>query len=335
MLARLTGLVLAALLAVLPAAARGDDEAVLRDAAAKVRAMLDAAGRRSAEDLAKHVPEGILETLGEPYEPGSPEAVLDVFRPAGAGPLPTVVWIHGGAWLAGSREHVADYLRILASHGFATVGLDYTLAPGARYPSPVRQANAALAHLRENAERLGVDMERVFLAGDSAGAQVAGQLANVLTSPAYARRMAMIPALPARALRGAALFRGIFDARATVRDGALAGFLSTVGWAYFGVEAFYEDPRMNEFSVIGNLTQAFPPLFLTVGNGDPLEPQSHALMERAEALGVPVDYLFFPRDHQPPLPHAFQFDLDRPEGLQALARLAAFLHARSDVRPTP
>jgi len=330
MLARLMGLVVAVALAILPAQAIADDEALLSAAAGQLRDLMDAGGMRAAEDLKKHVPEGVRETLAERYEPASPAALLDVFRPEGAGPLPTVVWIHGGAWLSGSREHVAGYLRILAAHGFATVGLDYTLAPEARYPSPVRQANAALAYLKANAGRLGLDMTRVFLAGDSAGAQVAGQLANVLTSPAYARRMAMIPALPGEALQGVALFCGVYDARAMVRDGAFAGVLSTIGWAYFGVEAFHDDPRMDEFSVTGNLTQAFPPIFVTVGNDDPLEPQSLELKERAEALGVPVDHLFFARDRDPRLPHEFQFDLDTEAGGQALARLVAFLNARAE-----
>ena len=66
--------------------------------------------------------------LDEPYGDGPGER-LDVYRPQGAGPLPTVVWIHGGGWIGGSKEELANWCRLIAGHGFAVVAVGYSLRP--------------------------------------------------------------------------------------------------------------------------------------------------------------------------------------------------------------
>lgn len=73
------------------------------------------------------------------------------------------------------------------------------------------------------------------------------------------------------------------------------------------------------------MTETFPPSFITVGNGDPLAPQSVVMAQALQDRGVKVDTLFFPPETEPKLPHEYQFDLDRPEGRQALERLTGFL----------
>jgi acetyl esterase/lipase len=77
---------------------------------------------------------------------------------------------------------------------------------------------------------------------------------------------------------------------------------------------------------------AFPPAFISVGNADPLAPQSRALAEALEAVGVEVDTLFFPDDHSPPLAHEYQLLLSTQEGRLALDRSVAFLAAHSSGR---
>jgi acetyl esterase len=85
---------------------------------------------------------------------------------------------------------------------------------------------------------------------------------------------------------------------------------------------------MAEFSVVRNVTAEFPPMFISVGNADPLAPHSRRLAETAAKLGVAVDSLFFPDDYTPPLQHEYQFDLDSEAGKLALERTLKFLAAR-------
>lgn len=286
----------------------------------------DAETRNTA--LAKHVPEGVTALRDQRYGAGA-NAALDVFRPSGqTGALPAIVWIHGGAFVAGDRADVGEYLQLLAAKGYATVAVGYSLAPGAEYPTPVHEANDALGYIVANAERYGVNPERLFLAGDSAGAQIAAQLAAAIADPAYAAAVGVTPAVAADRLHGIVLFCGIYDTAGMSLDGPFGGLLKTVIWSYFGTED-PADPRLAQFSVGKHIAPGFPPAFVSVGNADPLAAQSVALAEAIRSAGVPVETLFFPADHTPPLPHEYQFNLDQAAGMEALDRLTAFLAERS------
>lgn len=276
--------------------------------------------------LAKHVPTGIREQLDIRYG-AAQEAQLDVYLPQGSTEpgRPTIVWVHGGAFVAGDRRDVAPYLKILAGRGFPTVAVGYTRAPTAPYPEPVLQVNEALGFLQREGQRLGLDPSRIVLAGDSAGAHITAQLAAALTGTDYAELLALKPAMPPAALRGTVLFCGAFDPTAFELTGPFGGFVRSVLLAYFGTSNPFSSERITEAAVPRYVTEAFPRSFISVGNGDPLAPQSVVMAQALRDRGVRVDTLFFPAELDPKLPHEYQFDLDRPEGRQALDRLAAFL----------
>jgi len=287
--------------------------------------------------LEPYVPSNIAERLDLAYG-DRPDETFDIFYPEGTDtPLPTIVWVHGGGWIGGSKTGVANYLRIVAGHGYTVVGLDYTTAPQALYPTPVRQVNAALGYLVANADALNIDADTIILGGDSAGSQIAAQFANVVTSPAYAEEVGIAPSLAAEQLAGIALFCGAYQLDGISLDGEFGWFIQTVLWAYTGVKDFMNDPEFEQASVTHYVTADFPPAFISGGNGDPLTPQSHHLADSLAAQGVAVETLFFPDDLEPPLPHEYQFDLDRPEGMEALERLLAFLEktagAQADQEP--
>lgn len=291
--------------------------------------LFDLGSDAAASALEKHVPPGVVSQTDLIYS-DTPRLGLDIHRPVQAhGPMPTVVWIHGGGWISGDKGMLANYLKVLAGQGMVTVSVDYTLAPDARYPEQVRQANQALGWLTRHAQALDIDMNRVFLAGDSAGAQIAAQLANIITAPDYARRVGIAPMLDASHLRGAVLFCGPYDFGMFNWDGALAWPLKTTLWALTGKRDFQSQRIMDEGSVLRHVTAGFPPAFITVGNADPLMPQSHALAARLQALGVPVDSLFFDAGHQPALKHEYQFTLDNADGQLALTRATSFIEKES------
>lgn len=280
--------------------------------------------------LASHIPAGIREQRDIRYGSAEDEK-LDIYLPPGnvEPGRPVIIWLHGGAFVAGDRQDVAPYLKILAGRGFATVAIGYTRAPTARYPMPVLQANAALGFLQHEGQRLGLDPARIVLAGDSAGAHIATQLAAGLTGTDYAGRLGLKPAIMPTSLRGTVLFCGAFDPTAFDLTGPFGGFIRSVLLAYFGTSNPFDSEQITEAAVPRYVTEAFPPSFISVGNGDPLAPQSVAMAQALQDRGVRVDTLFFPPETEPKLPHEYQFDLDRPEGKQALDRLMTFLNELS------
>ena len=96
-----------------------------------LRYEFDGDGDEAAQKLAQYVPTGVAAILDQPYDSDKSAVALDVYHPDGAPqPRTTVVWIHGGGWLAGSKEQIANYARILAARGFTVAMVGYSLAPG-------------------------------------------------------------------------------------------------------------------------------------------------------------------------------------------------------------
>lgn len=296
-----------------------------------IRAIFDKGATEASAALEKHVPGNIRKVEGLHYDPADADALLDIYLPADDSykTKPIIVWIHGGGWISGRRSDLTNYLSVVAGRGFAVANVDYTIAPEATYPTPVRQVNKALAYLSGASASHGISQPTFILAGDSAGAQIAAQLSNTITSPAYAEATGIAPLVPASILLGAILFCGPYDAGAVNLDGPFGIFLRTVLWAYSGTRDFGADEAFGYLSVAKHVTPAFPPSFISAGNADPLEPQSRALVEALTAKGVQVEQLFFDKDHQPPLAHEYQFNLDGEAGKQALEAMLKFAAARS------
>jgi acetyl esterase len=271
--------------------------------------------------LARDVPEGIATRTDLAYGPTRGERFDISYPEALQGPLPTIIWIHGGGWIAGDKVGVSNYLKILASHRYTTVGLDYSA--GSVYPRPVEEVNTALGFLSRNAATFHIDPARLVIAGDSAGAQIAAQVALITTDRAYAREMGILPELKPRQIQAMLLLSGAYDL--TAIQAGHSDFLNTVLWAYSGTQDFWKNERFRLFSVTANVTAKFPPSFISSGNGDPLEPQAVALAQKLRTLGIPVEPLFFPVNYSPPLPHEYQFNLATPAGQLALRRMVTFL----------
>jgi len=309
-----------------------------RPGALLVRRAFAAGGAQTAASLARHAPPGVAVVRDERYgdEPGM---LLDLHRPADAdGPLPAIVWVHGGGWVGGSKEELAGWFALLASRGWAVVAPRYGLAPESRYPTPLRQVGAALAHVRDHADRLGVDATRFALAGDSAGAQIAAQTAALVTAPGYAEAVGVRPALAPEQLRAVVLACGPYDFSllAAAADPVVGRFVRAVLWSYFGERRYAGGAAFAAASIPDRVTAGFPPALLTVGDGDPLRPHSELLAARLRAAGAEVE-TFFPAGADAPLGHEYQFDLDSVPAQQFLARMGDFLARRlaPDRRLTP
>jgi acetyl esterase/lipase len=257
---------------------------------------------------------------------------MDVFTPASAtGPLPTIVWIHGGAWISGAKENVDPYLRILAAEGYTTIGVNYTIGPEGVYPLAVNQLNDALAYIDEHADELGVDPSQIVLAGDSAGAQLASQMATLITSKDYAEIMDITPALSSDQLIATVLNCGVYDLSALAELDGVAGWgFKSAMWAYSGTKTWAEDATGATMSTVDWVTADFPATYISGGNGDGLTwLQSIPMANRLEELGVDLTTQFWPAPHEPALPHEYQFHLDMPDARTALQKTIDFLDAHT------
>lgn len=123
--------------------------------------------------------DGEIEDRRLPGAPGG-ELPVRIYTPSAAkgGPLPLVVYFHGGGFVVGSPDYTDAATRILAARTPAVVvSVDYRLAPEAHCPAAVDDCEFAVAWAHENAEHLGARPGRVAIAGDSAGGNLSAVVA--------------------------------------------------------------------------------------------------------------------------------------------------------------
>ena len=110
----------------------------------------------------------------------SPDGVdlkLNVYRPLLLGKYPALIIIYGGAWRSGTPDDYENFSCYMAARGYSTIVIDYRHAPEYRFPSQLEDVTRALQYIRDRADKLEVDLERVAVMGRSAG----GHLASLAT----------------------------------------------------------------------------------------------------------------------------------------------------------
>jgi acetyl esterase/lipase len=108
---------------------------------------------------------------------GHPLQKLDLYLPEDAtGPLPLVVFVHGGAWLTGFKEHGLPLHLAGARKGFAVASIDYRLASDGPFPIMIQDCRAAIRWLRANSSRYQIDPARIGAWGSSAGGHLVALL---------------------------------------------------------------------------------------------------------------------------------------------------------------
>lgn len=259
---------------------------------------------------------------------GAPAAGLTIYTPQNqsAAPKPLVLFIHGGGWVVGTARSVSPFAKLLASEGYVVANLEYSLAPEYRYPTPILQSAAAIDYLLAHASEFGADAARFFIAGNSAGAQLASQLAAMMTNPAFANQVGIPIQMPAENLRGVILYSGPYDFDTAERTN-FPGWRMYV-WSYTGQRNYEQYSRLDELSTVRNATADYPPTYLTTGDADPLEPQTYELDAILRALGVKVTSRYWTGSGLN-LPHDYVYELDSSAAQTAFADVLQFLSEHS------
>lgn len=177
--------------------------------------------------------------------------------PAGSPPRPAVVSIHGGSWTRGDKSS-DDWRQVcewLASEGFVAYSVDYGLTPAAPFPAGIDDIQSAVEWIRvpANADRFGIDPDRIGAFGGSAGANLAALLGTrgdgALTAGS---RVAAVAELSGPSdLRGASM----------ATDGA-SPRLQNLVLRYLGCDTMSACPQAADASPVTQLDASDPPFFI-------------------------------------------------------------------------
>jgi arylformamidase len=161
-----------------------------------------------AEDLAlSDALKGRISLIPDERYGEGPRQVADLF-PATRPGAPIVLFFHGGFWRALSKDHVGHVAGPLVEAGAAVVVPSYDLCPVVSLRTVVKQAREALLWTRKQAKQLNADPDRIYIAGNSAGAH----LAAMMMAEDWSRH-----GLPRAPIAGAILVTGIYDLRPVLR----------------------------------------------------------------------------------------------------------------------
>jgi acetyl esterase len=209
-----------------------------------------------------------------------------LYRPEGAqGPLPVIIYAHGGGWVLGDRATHERLVRELAvGAGAVVVFVDYDRSPEARFPVAIEQLYAVLDHVAAHPASYGADANRIAIAGDSVG----GNMTAVLALMAKERSG---PAIAAQLL-----FYPVTDAdmdSASYREFADGPWLTARAMAWFWDQYLPDVARRSDVHaspINASLDQlaGLPPALLIVDENDVLRDEGEAYGRRLAAAGVPV-----------------------------------------------
>ena len=280
----------------------------------------------------KHAPKDVLVYNNIQYM-ANPNLYMDVYQPeyiAEIGARPTVVWIHGGGWISGSKEHARGYFKLLASKGYNVVAVEYQFAPDAVYPTQLHQINQALSYLQMNAAQYHIDASKLYLAGDSAGANMASHYAAFVSNPDYAQSQNFQPAINRKQLQGLILHCGIYDLNHFVETAP--DEIRLLEWGINNLVQAYTGERKNDAEFLSSISprqhanQNYPPVFISGGNKDFLTAsQSLPFVATLKANQVPVTEAFYP-DSKELLVHEYQFMMSKKASQQTFDRTVEFLN---------
>lgn len=244
---------------------------------------------------------------------------------------PTIVWIHGGGWIAGSKTHARGYFKLLAAQGFNVIAVQYQFAPHTTYPTQLQQIDQALNYITQHAEKYQLNPQQLYLAGDSAGANLASHYAALLSNPAFAQQSNLQPTIQHKQLKGLILHCGIYDLKAFVETAP--DEMNIVEWGVYNLVQAYTGDRKHDseflknISPIQHLTANYPAVLISGGNKDFLtETQSIPMLHALQQQQIPVTTAFYP-DTKAWLIHEYQFFMHQKESQQTFAKTVEFIRS--------
>lgn len=224
------------------------------------------------------------------------------------GKYPVIISVHGGGWFYGDKELYKLYTMKLATYGFAVVNFNYRLSPEYPYPAGFQDVCSLVDYLNRHTEEYSLDMERLYMVGDSAGAQLVSQYCIYATNEQYRALFAfgenVLPAIP----RKIALNCGVYDL------GALFGENEQCDWYV----PFYMERNIavSFFKLFDYMTKEFPKTYLMLSVNDNLAKHTVPMKNKLQELNIPFVYREFGED-EPGDGHVFHLNFKSKNGERA------------------
>ncbi len=273
-----------------------------------IQGLIKAAAEAGAPPLSELTPEEaraarnpvIADHLGSPEEVArvedhiltveGGEIVVRAYTPQGQGPLPGLVYFHGGGWVVGGIETHDSLCRALANAaGCLIFSVGYRLSPENRFPVAAEDSYQALAWAKEESGKLGLDPNRLAVGGDSAGGGIAAAMALMARDRGGPDLKFQLLVYPVTDLSS-------FD-KPTYREYADKLILTREGMGFFR-DCYLKSPEdgLNPYAspLLAEDFKGLPPALIITAEHDVLTSDGEIFAGRLEEAGVDVEYALFP-----------------------------------------
>lgn len=247
-------------------------------------------------------------------------SLLDVYIPEDkfdrSEKLPVLVNVHGGGYFYGDKELYRFYCMEMARYGFAVVNFNYRLSPEYTFPSPLQDINEVIRWIESHADEYGMDVNNLFMMGDSAGAQLASHYAAINSNPEFAKLFALKK--HSLKIKGLCLSCGMYDLPVRMvseRDKDMCK-------DYLGE---YYDVNHPMLDVCGAVTANYPETFVYSCPNDFLFEHCMPFAKLIEERGGKVTAKIYGTAKMKEVGHVFNCDFRLPIGKDARDDQAKFL----------
>ena len=264
------------------------------------------------------LPNTIKEIVNIRYAEIDEECVFDMYYPKSLSrkKLPTILHIHGGAYVAGSKELNTEYCRILCQQGYCVLNMNYVLSPKEGFPRPVYDVFRLFKFIERTSNiNKHIDFNNFVISGDSAGGHIAGLVANIQTNKGLKERFQ---------LSGGPKIKGCI---LTCSMMSVYKFNGLWPKKRFEGLVFKENSGkrvVEDCNILNNLTPDYPPTILISVNVDFIKLHANMFDDKADILGNYYEhYTIVSGDHiMHDMTMLFPYD---HECLVAMSRIVTFL----------
>ena len=256
--------------------------------------------------MARQLREGVEVYRNIPYnEKGDTFHTLDIYKPENAaGPLPVMVYMHGGGFVMLSKDTHWMMGYEFAHMGCLVVSVNYRLAPKYQYPKAMHDIAEALRWVKENVESYGGDLSRLAYAGESAGANLAltsGICHSWRQEQSFAQYIWDLNLEP-KALLPACGIIEVSNPNRYLDDSSIPVWMrdriKKVCLSYLPDESLPYDEislasPLRFIELAGAPDRPMPPVFVPCGTSDPIVQDSVRLAAALEEKGITVDHKLY------------------------------------------
>lgn len=231
--------------------------------------------------------------------------LLDIYhKKEVTSPQKTIIDIHGGGWTYGDKDVYQHYCMDMAQRGFTVVNFSYRLSPENPFPAALEDINTVFAWVADNASAYNIDLGKICVTGDSAGAQLASQYLALLSNSAYRKLFSMQIPYDRITVKAVALNCGCYAMKEMIQSSQDDPFMAYIDKAL----SENRDMTLERMDVIKYINADFPPAYIMTAQYDFLKEKAQPMYELLKEKGIACEYKLYGGEQDMYMGHVFHLD---------------------------